>query len=77
MEELGADKRDETIADSAEPKSIDDLCEYGRNVKPANKGPDSVRFGIDLMKKYNIFITPASSNVQSEFKKYVRLTNKE
>ncbi len=34
------------IADSAEPKSIDELHGYGMNVHPARKGPDSVRAGI-------------------------------
>ena len=36
----------ETIADSAEPKSIAELKSYGMRVKGAKKGPGSVEFGI-------------------------------
>lgn len=34
------------IADSAEPKSIADFRAYGAFIRPADKGPDSVRYGI-------------------------------
>src|SRR3990167_8021821 len=37
------------IADSAEPKSIDELRSYGLNVMPTKKGKDSVRNGIQLV----------------------------
>ena len=33
-------------ADSAEPKSIGDFRNYGAFIRPAEKGPDSVRYGI-------------------------------
>lgn len=33
-------------ADSAEPKSIGDFKNYGAFIRPAEKGPDSVRYGI-------------------------------
>lgn len=33
-------------ADSAEPKSIGDFRNYGAYIRPAEKGPDSVRYGI-------------------------------
>ena len=40
-------KRDElVIADSAEEKSIADFKAYGAFIRPADKGPDSVRYGI-------------------------------
>ena len=38
--------RDLTVADSAEPKSIDELKSYGMKVTGAKKGPGSVEFGI-------------------------------
>ena len=41
-----ADKEHLVIADSAEPKSIADFKTFGAFIKPANKGPDSVRYGI-------------------------------
>ncbi len=37
---------DLVIADSAEPKSIADFKAYGAYIRPADKGPDSVRYGI-------------------------------
>ena len=39
-------KEELVIADSAEPKSIADFKAYGAFIRPADKGPDSVRYGI-------------------------------
>ena len=39
-------KEDLVIADSAEPKSIADFKAYGAFIRPADKGPDSIRYGI-------------------------------
>lgn len=38
-----------TLADSAEPKSIDELKGYGMNIRGAKKGPDSVEYGIKFL----------------------------
>ena len=38
-----------TIADSAEPKSIDELRSFGMNIRGARKGPGSVEFGIKFL----------------------------
>lgn len=47
FEERKLVRKDELItADSAEPKSIADFKAYGAFVRPADKGPDSVRYGI-------------------------------
>lgn len=40
----------EIVADSAEPKSIADMYEYGLRICPAVKGPDSVKHGIEWLK---------------------------
>lgn len=51
----------ETIADSAEPKSIDELKSYGMKVKGAKKGPGSVEFGIKFLQDLEqIIIDPAT-----------------
>ncbi len=50
----------EIYADSAEPKSIQDLIGCGYNVIAADKGPDSVKAGIDTIKRYACFITEDS-----------------
>ena len=38
-----------TTADSAEPKSIDELASYGMYIKGARKGPGSVEYGIKFL----------------------------
>lgn len=67
--------RDAVIyADSAEPKSIDEINRAGLFVKPTKKGADSIRYGINLIKQYPICITSSSINLIREHKKYKWLT---
>ena len=68
---------DEIIADSAEPKSIDEIKGYGFNVKPAPKGPDSIRQGIDKLKSKQMFITKRSVNLIKELRNYAWVSDKE
>jgi phage terminase large subunit len=56
--------------DSAEPKSIDELRRLGFNVRPAEKGPDSVRAGIDFLKSKRIHIVEGSINLYNEASEY-------
>lgn len=67
---LGVGRRDEIYADSAEPKTIDELYRYGWNIKPSTKGRDSVNIGIDMLKRYTIHITKKSQNAIKEFRNY-------
>lgn len=62
------------IADSAEPKSIAELRRYGLNVRPAEKGPDSVRNGIDLLRRHQLHYT--GENLEREFHMYRWKTNR-
>jgi len=72
MIELGVDKYKDIIADSAEPKSIEDIYRGGfRNIYGAKKGPDSIRNSIDKLQRYKINITEDSTNVIKEFRGYV------
>ena len=57
--------------DSAEPKSIQELFDYGINVKPAIKGKDSVKAGIDYLQSLKIHIVEGSENLIKEQKTYV------
>ncbi len=57
-----------TIADSAEPKSIDEIRSYGLNVQPAFKGKDSVRVGIQLIQDQPISITKRSVSGIKEYR---------
>ena len=62
--------RAEIVADSAEPKSIEELHRHGFNIKPSIKGPDSVRLGIDAMKRHKLHVTPRSLNLTKEMRNY-------
>lgn len=65
---------EEIFADSAEPKSIDDLFSMGWNIKPAIKG--EINWGIDVMKRYKLCVTKHSLNLIKEFRNYTWAVNK-
>ena len=67
----------EIIADSAEPKSIEEIYRLGFNIKPAEKGPDSVRNGIDILKRFKLQVTKDSTNLIKELRSYTWATDKE
>ena len=64
------------IADSAEPKSIDELRSYGLNVMPTKKGKDSVNNGIQFVQPQPISATKRSINLIKEYRNYLWLTDK-
>lgn len=70
MKEKGITEYEDIYADSAEPKSIDEIAEMGFNIKPCQKGPDSVKAGIDFLKSKAIHIIKGSTHIESERKKY-------
>tara|TARA_Y100001937_G_scaffold127976_1_gene201904 strand:- start:68 stop:1255 length:1188 start_codon:yes stop_codon:yes gene_type:complete len=57
-------------ADSAEPKSIEEIKRKGLYVNPARKGQGSVNAGISLLKEYNIFVSKESKNIEKEYHSY-------
>jgi phage terminase large subunit len=61
---------DEIEADSAEPKSIEEIRRAGFNIKSTEKGPDSIRTGIDTMKQFKIHVTKRSVNLIKELRNY-------
>lgn len=65
------------VADSAEPKSIDELRLYGVNVLAANKGQGSVNQGIQYIQDQQISITKRSINGIKEYRNYMWKTDKE
>lgn len=65
-----------TIADSAEPKSIDEIRSYGVNIMAANKGPGSVSQGIQLVQAQKISVTARSVNIIKEYRNYLWQTDK-
>lgn len=64
------------IADSAEPKSIDEIKSYGINIQPAEKGSDSVLHGIQYVQDQRMSITKRSVNVIKEYRNYLWMTDK-
>ena len=58
-------------ADSAEPKSIEEIRRAGINIMPVTKGADSIMFGIQTMQTQEYLITSKSKNVLNEFQKYI------
>lgn len=58
------------VADSAEPKSIQELQMFGLNVIGAVKGADSVNHGIQLLQSEKISVTSRSVNLIKEARNY-------
>ena len=70
LERIQFDANDKIIADSAEPKSIEELRRSGWYVRPAVKGADSINAGIDQIRRYPIYIHAQSRNLIEEFGSY-------
>ena len=77
LRSLGITRAWEIVADSAEPKSIEEIYRLGFNIKPAEKGPDSVRNGIDILKRFKLQVTKDSTNLIKELRSYTWATDKE
>lgn len=58
------------VADSAEPKTIEDLKRKGWNITPAVKGPDSVVNGIYWIKGFRLHVHKDSHNLKNELFNY-------
>ena len=65
-----------TIADSAEPKSIDEIKEYGVNIIPAVKGQGSVNQGIQFVQDQRISVTKRSVNIIKEYRNFLWQTDR-
>ena len=56
--------------DSAEPKSIAELRNFGVNAFPVTKGADSINYGIQVIQDNSYLVTQKSLNLINEFRKY-------
>lgn len=65
------------IADSAEPKSIDEIRLYGINMMPAVKGAGSINQGIQFVQQQRISVTKRSGNLIKEYRNYLWATDKQ
>lgn len=57
-------------ADSAEPKSIDEIRRYGIRIKGVTKGKDSINYGIQIMQSKEYLVTSTSINLIKELRNY-------
>jgi phage terminase large subunit len=64
------------VADSAEPKSIDEIKSYGVNIIGTTKGKDSVVNGIQFVQDQQISITRRSFNIIKEYRNYLWMVDK-
>jgi phage terminase large subunit len=66
------------IADSAEPKSIEEIRRAGPGIliKGATKGRDSINYGIDVMQRQDYLVTKDSTNLIKELRSYCWDTDK-
>lgn len=60
----------DVICDSAEPKSIAELQQYGLRAAPASKGRDSILHGIQWLQQQRIVVDKTCINVQNELQQY-------
>ena len=63
--------KEQIIADSAEPKSIEEIRRAGiPRIKEAAKGPDSIRNGIQFIQDFKIIVHPKCENTLIELSNY-------
>ena len=61
---------DTVMCDEAEPKSIQELRNYGVSAIPAPKGKDSVNFGIQYLRKLEIIVDKSLTEMINELTVY-------
>lgn len=74
LERIGLDRRDEIWADSAEPKSIEEIYRMGWNIKKTFKG--AINIGIDMVRRHNLYVTEDSVNTIKELRNYKYVEDK-
>jgi len=64
-------------ADAEEPSKIEEIYRAGFNILPSAKGKNSVKDGIDFIKRFTLLITKSSVNFIKEIKSYKWKVDKE
>lgn len=65
------------VADSAEPKSIDEIMSYGVSIVGSTKGQGSVLQGIQYVQQQRISVTKRSLDVLKEYRNFLWQTDKD
>ena len=68
--ELKGYRKERITADSAEPKSIAELRAMGLRISGAEKGPDSIMHGVQLLQGFQIIVHPRCVNFLVEIENY-------
>jgi phage terminase large subunit len=78
LRDYGVGSTDLIVADSAEPKSIEELRRAGfKGIRKAKKGKDSILHGISLLQGVELFVTEDSVNLIKELRGYVWQTDRD
>lgn len=67
---LGVGKHERIWADGARPEMIEDMQRAGYDAAAADKGPGSVKAGIDMMKRHKLCFTGRSVQARQQFQDY-------
>jgi len=71
-------KKEMIVADSSEPKSIVEIRKAGvMRIKAADKGPDSIRAGIQFIQQFKIIVHPSCTNFINELSNYTWAKSKD
>jgi len=70
LNDFSISKTEKIYGDSAEPKSIEEIYRSGFNIKPVQKGTDSVKFGLQILQEYKLLVTKESTNLIKELRSY-------
>lgn len=78
FEELGIKKTAVIVADVADSKTIEEIKRKGyKYIEKSDKGPDSIINGIDILKRFQVYMTPGSMNLRKEQSSYKWATDKQ
>ena len=75
LKELNVTSQQMIVADSAEPKSIEDLRRASFRIEGAKKGADSIRNSIDTLQAFKLHVTKSSTNLIKELRNYKWVTD--
>ena len=70
LREVGLSRTNDIVADSSEPKSIEEINRAGFRIRGVKKENGSVLFGIQKLRQYKIFVHKDSFNLINEFDNY-------
>lgn len=70
MTAIGINRHNPVIADCAEPKSIEEIRRLGHYIIPSKKGADSIKNGLDILRRYTMHVTRRSHGIIDNLKRY-------